>query len=61
MQVNWEDEQECFETFLRELAFFYIPVPIGPVEGLGAEEEDLHLQERKQGATLPLPGLPALP
>ena len=24
-QVNWESEQECFETFLRELAYFYRP------------------------------------
>ncbi|WWC90838.1 uncharacterized protein L201_005775 [Kwoniella dendrophila CBS 6074] len=26
-QVNWESEKECFETFLRELAFFNSPRP----------------------------------
>ena len=25
--MNWTDEQACFDTFLRELAFFYVPVP----------------------------------
>ncbi|KAI0264750.1 DNA mismatch repair protein MutL [Gloeopeniophorella convolvens] len=33
-QVNWTSEQECFGTFLRELAYFYTPGP-GP---LAAEE-----------------------
>jgi hypothetical protein len=23
--VDWTDEQECFDTFLRELALFYTP------------------------------------
>ncbi|KIK70165.1 hypothetical protein GYMLUDRAFT_544970 [Collybiopsis luxurians FD-317 M1] len=27
-QVNWESETECFDSFLRELAYFYIPGPI---------------------------------
>jgi DNA mismatch repair protein MLH1 len=26
-QVDWDDEKECFESFLRELAFFYSPRP----------------------------------
>lgn len=26
-QVNWTSEAECFDTFLRELAYFYIPTP----------------------------------
>ena len=25
LQVNWTSETECFESFLRELAYFYIP------------------------------------
>ncbi|KAA1476635.1 DNA mismatch repair protein MutL [Dentipellis sp. KUC8613] len=29
-QVNWTSEAECFETFLRELAYFYVPGP-GPL------------------------------
>ena len=28
MQVNWKSETECFETFLRELAYFYVPEPL---------------------------------
>jgi len=28
--VNWNSEIECFDTFLRELAYFYVP---GPVAG----------------------------
>lgn len=27
VQVDWEDEKACFDSFLRELAFFYIPGP----------------------------------
>jgi len=27
-QVNWTSERECFETFLRELALFYVPGPL---------------------------------
>jgi DNA mismatch repair protein MLH1 len=29
-KVNWNNEQECFDTFLRELAYFYVPGP-GPL------------------------------
>lgn len=28
IQVDWTDEKACFETFLRELAYFYIPTPL---------------------------------
>ncbi|KAJ6590595.1 histidine kinase-like ATPase [Mycena vulgaris] len=27
-QVDWNSEMECFETFLRELAYFYVPGPL---------------------------------
>ncbi|KAI0088835.1 DNA binding protein [Irpex rosettiformis] len=27
-QVNWHSETECFESFLRELAYFYVPEPL---------------------------------
>ena len=30
MQVDWTSEKECFESFLRELAFFYVPEPLLP-------------------------------
>ncbi|KIJ63138.1 hypothetical protein HYDPIDRAFT_93204 [Hydnomerulius pinastri MD-312] len=26
-QVQWQSEQECFDTFMRELAYFYSPSP----------------------------------
>ncbi|KAF9506257.1 hypothetical protein BS47DRAFT_1374150 [Hydnum rufescens UP504] len=29
-QVNWTSEKECFESFLRELAFFHSPGPVVP-------------------------------
>lgn len=29
-QVNWNSETECFETFLRELAYFYTPMSLVP-------------------------------
>ncbi|KAL2853218.1 hypothetical protein BJY01DRAFT_244194 [Aspergillus pseudoustus] len=52
--VNWEDEQECFRTFLRELAAFYTPEQLPRprltenggssasqgVEGQGVDEEE---------------------
>ncbi|CDO70633.1 hypothetical protein BN946_scf184748.g31 [Trametes cinnabarina] len=31
-QVNWTEEKACFETFLRELAYFYVPEPLLPDE-----------------------------
>jgi len=29
-QVNWASETHCFDSFLRELAYFYIPGPLTP-------------------------------
>jgi DNA mismatch repair protein MLH1 len=31
-RVDWEDEKRCFETVLRELAFFYSPRPFDDTE-----------------------------
>jgi DNA mismatch repair protein MLH1 len=28
--VNWKDEKECFHTFLRELAMYYVPEQLPP-------------------------------
>ena len=36
MQVDWTAEQACFETFLRELASFYVPEPLFPDEAASA-------------------------
>ncbi|KAL1741295.1 hypothetical protein HDZ31DRAFT_84907 [Schizophyllum fasciatum] len=43
-QVDWTSEQGCFETFLRELAYFYVPgpgafAPLGDAIERGADEE----------------------
>ena len=39
--VNWNDEKQCFETFLRELASFYVPEQLPPTPGPGDGEEGL--------------------
>ena len=36
-QVDWTDEERCFESVLRELAYFYVP---GPLDGTPASPED---------------------
>lgn len=50
--VDWESERGCFETFLRELATFYVPeqLPPGPVPGEQRAEEadEVHLELRKR-------------
>ncbi|KAF3926583.1 hypothetical protein AA313_de0205209 [Arthrobotrys entomopaga] len=40
-RVNWDDELECFDCFIRELAIFYIPeaVPKAPID-TDAEDGD---------------------
>ena len=39
--VNWTDEKECFATFLRELAAYYVPEQLPPSPAPGDPEEDL--------------------
>ncbi|EIW55636.1 DNA mismatch repair protein MutL [Trametes versicolor FP-101664 SS1] len=36
-QVDWTDEQACFDTFLHELASFYVPEPLLPDDARGAK------------------------
>lgn len=43
-RVDWNDEKECFETFLRELAFFYSPRPFDSAE----EESDVDGAAREE-------------
>lgn len=38
-KVDWGDEQGCFETFLRELAKWYVPEPLGNEEAELSEED----------------------
>ncbi len=50
--VDWESERGCFETFLRELATFYVPeqLPPGPVPGEAEPETEalLHPELRRR-------------
>lgn len=45
--VNWMSEKECFETFLRELANYYVPEQLPPSKGMGdsSEEQEEELDE----------------
>lgn len=53
LQVDWEDEKRCFDSFLRELAYFYSlsPPPIvadePSADGSQEEEEDV-LRRREE-------------
>lgn len=39
-QVDWTSEKECFETFLRELALFYVPGPLVQDSSDGVPDEE---------------------
>lgn len=40
--VDWTDEEPCFESFLKELATFYVPEQLPPLPGNDqAQEEDI--------------------
>jgi DNA mismatch repair protein MLH1 len=39
--VNWMSEKECFATFLRELASYYVPEQLPPTPGPGDPEEEV--------------------
>jgi DNA mismatch repair protein MLH1 len=45
-QVHWATEAGCFETFLRELAYFYVP---GSLEGTSRDTsiKEQHLAAEK--------------
>jgi len=38
-QVNWTSERDCFDSFLRELAYFYVPGPLVPTSQLPNDQE----------------------
>lgn len=56
LQVNWTEEKACFDTFLRELAYFYslAPSPIADeadgamVSASQAEERADEVAEREE-------------
>jgi DNA mismatch repair protein MLH1 len=53
-KVNWNSERECFDSFLRELAYFYVPGP-GPlatapsVAAEHVDEDDEGIEKDKDG------------
>lgn len=51
VQVDWESEKSCFETFLRELAFFYAPKPITIADDVKEATENRQLQHAVFPAT----------
>ncbi|KAH6676722.1 histidine kinase-like ATPase [Halenospora varia] len=48
--VNWKSEKECFDTFLRELASFYVPEQLPSTRGPQDEEDGLDekIKERRR-------------
>ncbi|KAF9819424.1 hypothetical protein IEO21_02167 [Rhodonia placenta] len=46
-QVDWTSEKECFETFLRELAYFYVPEPLSPVPEPKSDDDKAEQQAVK--------------
>ncbi|KND93129.1 DNA mismatch repair protein MLH1 [Tolypocladium ophioglossoides CBS 100239] len=44
--VKWTEEKGCFETFLRELATFYVPEQLPIASGAGASQEDVPAEIR---------------
>lgn len=51
LQVDWTSETECFDTFLRELAYFYslgATFPQTPESGVSKDEQSQDKAERWQ-------------
>ncbi|KAH8679006.1 histidine kinase-like ATPase [Tricladium varicosporioides] len=48
--VNWRSEKECFDTFLRELASFYVPEQLPTTKGPQDAEDKLdgRIKERRR-------------
>lgn len=45
--IDWNDEKRCFQTFLKELASFYVPEVL-PMEPLQGDEEDAATAQRRE-------------
>ena len=45
-QVNWHSETECFASFLRELAYFYVPEPLFCDTRTDSEQPELSETEK---------------
>ncbi|KAF7349273.1 DNA-mis-repair domain-containing protein [Mycena sanguinolenta] len=47
-QVDWNSEMECFDSFLRELAYFYVPGPLCSGADPQTETEEEKAQEKAE-------------
>jgi len=47
-QVDWMSEMECFDSFLRELAYFYIPGPLPSMSSSSLPNEKEEAQEHAE-------------
>ncbi|KAG1798898.1 uncharacterized protein HD556DRAFT_1348759 [Suillus plorans] len=44
-QVLWESEQECFCSFMREVAYFYSPAPLSVISVAASDEDEQDKQK----------------
>ncbi|KAJ6463800.1 DNA mismatch repair protein Mlh1-like protein, partial [Mycena vitilis] len=57
-RLDWNSEMECFESFLRELAYFYVPGPLcSAAEPQTEEEKSQDKAERWQTQHIVFPSL----
>ncbi|KAK0446015.1 histidine kinase-like ATPase [Desarmillaria tabescens] len=47
-QVNWTSEKECFESFLRELAYFYVPGPAPCFDPAAPKTDEQEAQDKAE-------------
>ncbi|KAK0496296.1 histidine kinase-like ATPase [Armillaria luteobubalina] len=47
-QVNWTAEKECFESFLRELAYFYVPGPAPCFDPVAPKTDEQEAQDKAE-------------
>ncbi|KAK0204070.1 histidine kinase-like ATPase [Desarmillaria ectypa] len=47
-QVSWTSEKECFESFLRELAYFYVPGPAPCFDPAAPKTDEQKAQDKAE-------------
>jgi DNA mismatch repair protein MLH1 len=47
-KVNWGSEAGCFETFLRELAYFYVPGPLNVTKATDKGDKAQSTEEKAE-------------
>ncbi len=46
--MNWTAEKECFDSFLRELAYFYVPGPAPCFDPAAPKTEEQEAQDKAE-------------